>query len=82
MIPKQSSTTSACDVAVVNPRSVIAVMHANSSHVRKLLATVIPKVGADAAPCPHGCDHALDMAIMTANATRFVGDRVIVSQLS
>jgi 5'-methylthioadenosine phosphorylase len=54
----------------VKVEDVVAVMHANSDKVRKLIATVVPRVGADAAPCPHGCDRALEMAIMTAPDAR------------
>jgi 5'-methylthioadenosine phosphorylase len=54
----------------VKVEDVIAVMHANSGNVRTLISTVIPRIGADAAPCAHGCDRALEMAIMTAPDAR------------
>jgi 5'-methylthioadenosine phosphorylase len=54
----------------VKVEDVVAVMHANSDHVRKLISKVVPRIGADPAPCAHGCDRALEMAIMTAADAR------------
>jgi len=54
----------------VKVEDVIKVMHANSDNVKRLISQVIPRIGADAAPCPHGCDRALEMAIMTAPGSR------------
>ena len=53
----------------VQVSDVIRVMNANSGNARKLLQQVIPRV-AHAAPCPHGCDRALEYAIMTAPEAR------------
>jgi 5'-methylthioadenosine phosphorylase len=49
---------------------VIQVMHANSANAKKLVQHVIPRVAALASPCPFGCDHALDGAILTAPSAR------------
>jgi len=50
---------------------VIAMMHSNSANARKLLASVLPKLGAhDAVACEFGCDRALETAIMTAPEAR------------
>ncbi len=49
---------------------VIRVMHSNSVHARELIARVIPRIGADAPPCPHGCDRVLDTSILTAPEAR------------
>jgi 5'-methylthioadenosine phosphorylase len=57
---------------------VIAVMRANSGNAKKLLAHVLPRIGADAAPCKHGCDRALETAILTAPAAR---DSALVGKL-
>jgi 5'-methylthioadenosine phosphorylase len=54
----------------VTVADVVAVMHANSANARKLVQTVIPRIGGDAGPCPHGCDRALEYAILTAPAAR------------
>jgi len=57
---------------------VIAVMKANSGNAKKLLAHVLPRIGADPAPCKFGCDRSLEMAVMTAPAAR---DPKLVEQL-
>jgi len=49
---------------------VIKVLHANADHARALVAAVIPRLGGLPRPCPHGCDRALDTAILTAEAAR------------
>jgi 5'-methylthioadenosine phosphorylase len=54
----------------VEVSDVIKVMHANGEHARKLLAHVIPRVGADSGPCKYGCDRALENAILTAPEAR------------
>lgn len=52
----------------VEVSDVIKVMNANAGNARKLLVDVIPRI-ADAA-CPHGCDRALEHAILTAPDAR------------
>jgi 5'-methylthioadenosine phosphorylase len=54
----------------VTVASVIAVLDANAANARRLVQHVIPRIGADAGPCAHGCDRALDHAIITAPAAR------------
>jgi len=54
----------------VQVSDVVRVMHANSAHAKQLLQHVIPRIGADAGPCAHGCDRALEYAIMTAPEAR------------
>ena len=54
----------------VQVADIIKVLHANSANARKLLEAVIPRVGADAGPCVHGCDRALEYAVMTAPEAR------------
>jgi 5'-methylthioadenosine phosphorylase len=58
------------DHAHVQVTDIIRVLTANSDKARRLLAATIPRIGAHAAPCPHGCDRALDTAIVTAPAAR------------
>ena len=45
---------------------VVKVLLANADHARALVAAVIPRLGGLPRPCPHGCDRALEHAIMTA----------------
>ena len=58
------------DHAHVQVTDIIRVLTANSDKARRLLAAAIPRIGAHATPCPHGCDRALDTAVVTAPATR------------
>ena len=50
----------------VDVAQVIAVLHANASAARGLVARLPALLGQDRAPCPHGCDRALTHALMTA----------------
>ncbi|MBL9023714.1 MAG: S-methyl-5'-thioadenosine phosphorylase [Myxococcales bacterium] len=50
--------------------AVVKVMKENAQHARELIRRVIPKLGAQKGPCPNGCSHALDNAIMTAPDAR------------
>jgi len=54
----------------VQVSDVIKVMHGNGEKARKLLTDVIPRIGADHEPCAHGCDRALEYAVMTAPEAR------------
>ncbi|HET9485595.1 MAG TPA: S-methyl-5'-thioadenosine phosphorylase [Xanthomonadales bacterium] len=54
----------------VQVADIIKVLHGNSANARKLLQHVIPAVGADAGPCTHGCDRALEYAVLTAPEAR------------
>ena len=54
----------------VDVAQVIATLNANSSHAKDMIARLPGLLGATRAPCPHGCDRALDHAIMTAPAAR------------
>jgi 5'-methylthioadenosine phosphorylase len=62
----------------VQVSDVIRVMRANAVHARQLLGRVLPRLGADAGPCPRGCDRALEYAILTAPAMR---DPAVVERL-
>lgn len=55
--------------AHVQVTDVIRVLTANAAKARTLVAGVIPRLGG-AAPCPHGCDRALETAVLTAPAAR------------
>jgi len=50
----------------VDVASVIRTLTANAGNARALVANLPALLGPDRAPCPHGCDRALDTAIMTA----------------
>jgi 5'-methylthioadenosine phosphorylase len=49
---------------------VVKVLVANADHARSLIAAAVPRLGAQPQGCPHGCDRALDHAILTAEAAR------------
>ena len=50
----------------VDVAQVIAVLTGNAVKARGMVARLPALLGPDRAPCPHGCDRALDFAIMTA----------------
>ena len=54
----------------VDVAQVIAVMAANTGLAKATIAGLPRRLGPDRAPCPHGCDRALDGAIMTARDAR------------
>jgi 5'-methylthioadenosine phosphorylase len=62
------------DHGEVDITSILATMHANVVHARSLLERVITMLPGDRAgqraPCPHGCDRALEFAVMTAPEQR------------
>ena len=49
---------------------VVKVLHDNADHARALITASVPRLAGHAGPCPHGCDRALDDAILTAEAAR------------
>jgi len=57
---------------------VIAVMKANSASAKKLLAHVLPRVDSAPGPCAHGCDRALETALITPPGAR---DPALVAKL-
>ena len=62
----------------VDVAQVIATLGGNAAHARALVAGLPALVGADRAPCPHGCDRALEHAIMTAPDKR---DPALIARL-
>lgn len=54
----------------VDVAQVIATLTGNAGKARALIAGLPGRLGATRAPCPQGCDHALDHAIMTTPARR------------
>ncbi|MFQ5564925.1 MAG: S-methyl-5'-thioadenosine phosphorylase [Paracoccaceae bacterium] len=58
------------DHGEVDIQSILATMHANVAHARSLVIQVIPALAGPRDPCPHGCDRALEFALMTAEEKR------------
>ena len=58
------------DHGEVDITSILAVMGANVAKARNLLEQAIPMLAGARAPCPHGCDRALEFALMTAPEQR------------
>ncbi len=54
------------DHGAVDITDIIATLQGNGAKARDLVARLPPLLGSDRAPCPHGCDRALEYAIMTA----------------
>ncbi|WP_372840738.1 S-methyl-5'-thioadenosine phosphorylase [Phaeovulum sp.] len=54
----------------VDVATVVATLGANAEHARGLVARLPALLGADRVPCEHGCDRALEHAIMTAPDAR------------
>ena len=45
---------------------ILSVLDANAERARALVKAVVPLLAAHAGPCPKGCDHALENALITA----------------
>ncbi|GAA5071209.1 S-methyl-5'-thioadenosine phosphorylase [Roseibacterium beibuensis] len=58
---------------------IIATLTGNADKARALVARLPALLGAERAPCPHGCDRALDYAILTAPEKR---DPAMVEKLA
>ena len=54
----------------VDVSDVIKTLQGNGTKAQDLVARLPALLGASRAPCPHGCDRALDNAIMTAPEKR------------
>jgi 5'-methylthioadenosine phosphorylase len=54
----------------VDISSILATMHANVDHARHLVQQTIPQLSGKRPACPHGCDRALEFAVMTAPEQR------------
>ncbi|WP_432448982.1 S-methyl-5'-thioadenosine phosphorylase [Aliiroseovarius marinus] len=62
----------------VDVAQVIATLTGNGDKAKRMVAGLPARLGAGRTPCPHGCDRALDMAIMTAPDKR---DPALLSKL-
>ncbi len=49
---------------------IIATLNANAAKAKALVGRVVPLLAAQEGPCPHGCRHALDYALITAPERR------------
>jgi 5'-methylthioadenosine phosphorylase len=49
---------------------IIATLNANAAKAKALVGRIVPLLAAQAGPCPHGCRHALDHALITAPERR------------
>jgi len=66
------------DHGSVDITSIVATLTGNADKARSLVARLPGLLGPDRAPCPHGCDRALDHAILTDRAAR---DPALVAKL-
>ena len=58
------------DHGEVDVSQIIATLMGNADKARGMVARLPALLGADRAPCPHGCDRALEYAILTAPEKR------------
>lgn len=58
------------DHGAVDISDILATLQGNSSHARALVRHLPALLGATRAPCPQGCDRALEFAVMTAPEKR------------
>ena len=63
----------------VTVEQVVAVMSKNVTVARELVRRAAPRLRGRSVPCPHGCDRALDGAVMTAPAMR---DPAVIERLA
>jgi len=54
----------------VQVADIIRVLRANADHARALVSAVVPRLGTHDGVCPHGCDRALESALITAPEAR------------
>ena len=66
------------DHGEVDISDIIATLTGNADKARALVKGLPERLGADRAPCPHGCDRALDHAVLTAPKKR---DAAMVAKL-
>ena len=66
------------DHGAVDVSDVIKTLQGNGTKAQDLVSRLPALLGAERAPCPHGCDRALEYAIMTASDLR---DPALVSKL-
>lgn len=62
----------------VDISDILATLQGNSNNGRELVRRLPALLGANRAPCPHGCDRALEFAVMTAPEKR---DPALIAKL-
>ena len=62
----------------VDVTAILAVLKQNTANAAKLIAAVAPKLKGERAPCLHGCDRALEFAVITPPDAR---DPALVAKL-
>ena len=67
------------DHGSVDISDIVRVLTGNADKARALVARLPGLLGEERAPCPHGCDRALDHAILTAPEKR---DPAMVEKLA
>jgi 5'-methylthioadenosine phosphorylase len=67
------------DHGAVDITEIVATLTGNADKARAMVARLPGLLGSDRTPCPHGCDRALDHAILTAPDRR---DPVMLERLS
>jgi 5'-methylthioadenosine phosphorylase len=63
----------------VDVAAVIKVLTGNAEKARALVKAVTPKLGGERAPCPAGCDRALEYALITHPESR---DPAVMAKLN
>ncbi|SHF00282.1 methylthioadenosine phosphorylase [Litoreibacter ascidiaceicola] len=66
------------DHGEVDVTQIIATLMGNASKARDMVAMLPALLGSERAPCPHGCDRALEYAILTAPDAR---DKTVMAKL-
>jgi 5'-methylthioadenosine phosphorylase len=66
------------DHDAVTVAMIVATLHANAAKAKALVGRVVPLLAAHIGPCPKGCRHALDHALITAPERR---DPALVARL-
>jgi 5'-methylthioadenosine phosphorylase len=54
----------------VSVEMILSMLNANAAHARALIREVVPLLAGHAEPCPQGCQHALEHALITAPDSR------------
>ena len=62
----------------VTVEAVVRILLGNAEKARNLVRAIVPEIGRERAPCPCGCDRALDNAVITAADRR---DSTLISKL-
>jgi 5'-methylthioadenosine phosphorylase len=67
------------DHDAVTVEQVVKILHSNADKARALVKEVLPRLAAPRGACPHGCDTALEYALITPPQAR---DPILLNKLS